>query len=118
MAQSFHVACQMSSRLRIACPHAHHKVYLIAATCCLQNSSSTASLGSAAGQSAGGTDYLKSALEASAAQKEPFFARKMEVSLLNTPKIQLQGTYSTTYTLTPGGDLMLPAMHIQEACLV
>ena len=47
----------------------------------LQNSSSSASLGSAAGQSAGGgTDYLKSALEASAAQKDTFFARKMEVS--------------------------------------
>lgn len=32
------------------------------------------------GQSAsGGTDYLKSALDASAAQKETFFARKIEV---------------------------------------
>ena len=47
----------------------------------LQNSSSSASLSGAAGQSSGGTDYLKSALEAAANQKETFFARKMEVRL-------------------------------------
>ena len=47
----------------------------------LQNSSSSASLSGATGQSSGGTDYLKSALEASANQKETFFARKMEVRL-------------------------------------
>lgn len=42
-------------------------------------SASSGSLSSAGGQSAsGGTDYLKSALDASAAQKETFFARKME----------------------------------------
>lgn len=50
---------------------------------CLQTSSSAASLSGAAGQSSagGGTDYLKSALDASANQKESFFARKMEVKL-------------------------------------
>lgn len=47
----------------------------------LQNSSSSPSLSRAAGQSSGGTDYLKSALEASANQKDTFFARKMEVRL-------------------------------------
>ncbi|DBB12132.1 hypothetical protein WJX82_005961 [Trebouxia sp. C0006] len=42
-------------------------------------SASSGSLSSAGGQSAtGGTDYLKSALEASAAQKDTFFQRKME----------------------------------------
>ena len=47
----------------------------------MQASASSGSLSSAGGQSAsGGTDYLKSALDASAAQKETFFARKMEVS--------------------------------------
>ena len=47
----------------------------------MQASASSTSLSSAGGQSAsGGTDYLKSALDASAAQKETFFARKMEVS--------------------------------------
>lgn len=46
----------------------------------LQASASSGSLSSAGGQSAsGGTDYLKSALEASAAQKDTFFQRKMEV---------------------------------------
>lgn len=46
----------------------------------MQASGSSGSLSSAGGQSAsGGTDYLKSALDASAAQKETFFARKMEV---------------------------------------
>lgn len=47
----------------------------------MQASASSGSLSSAGGQSAsGGTDYLKSALDASAAQKDTFFARKMEVS--------------------------------------
>lgn len=43
-------------------------------------SGSSGSLSGAAGQSAAGgnTDYLKSALESSAAQKDTFFARKME----------------------------------------
>ncbi len=46
----------------------------------LQASASSGSLSSAGGQSAtGGTDYLKSALEASAAQKDTFFQRKIEV---------------------------------------